>query len=483
MLGRFRMMGNGGLPCSQRFPALVRIVGCAVLLAQLASLFALIFPARWLAQPFGGVWEMVNEAGIRVPMGGIVLVMGVVYAASSRVRARCAHLLSRRLFRLMVAVVPGAALSLVVLLSWPILAALYLVLLMVASLPSALLLARWMRDLAPSGLCGAGCLALVCTGSLAIAPAGMASWLALGLAGVRDAAAESYSIWLPWRRDDYLGSWSLAVALLLGGVALARPGGGGLRNRLLAAVPALLAVVLVAFARVALPAALSALVPSLFVLVVLAGIGFVREQRLPNGTACDIFTGACTAGAVVGMAGGVLPEVLTISRSDDAMGAFLLLIGATVITLMTLLWGGRIVHRLARRARAFRITASADLSSREQAVVEGLVAGESLSSLAGRLGISRATAATYAQRAYQKLGVRDHAGLLALARGIRMAGRMVMSRAGAKRICRALRWGGGRRRSRLVWLVRTCAVSACTRSSRTSCSNPISWPGSQGFPY
>lgn len=465
MFERFGVTGTGDALHSKLLKVFVRIMGHAVLLVQLASLFSLIFPGCWLSQPFGGVWDMANEAGIRVPTGGIVLVMGVVYAADPRVRIWLARVIARRSFRMVMAVLPGAALPLVALLRAPVLAALFLMVLMIAFLPSALLLVRWMRDLTPSELCGAGCLALVCTAMFAAVPAGTVPLLALGMAnalalwlcldagdtfkldspgghrrkwragdawpilaaalllfgimlvycvGVHDAAAESYSAWLPWRSDDYLSLWSSAVGLLLAGVALMRPGGVGLRNRVLAAAPALLLLAFAVVARVALPNALSALVPSMFVLVVLVVTGLLRDRVMPNSVACDSFVKICAVGAVVGMAGSVPPGLLSISQSDSAMPLFMLLTGATLFAIVALLWGERAARQLVHRRRAARITGAADLSHREHAVVAGMLAGESLGSLADRLGISRSTVSTYAQRAYRKLGVRDQAELIEL---------------------------------------------------------------------
>ena len=465
MFERFGATGIGDAPHSRHLKVLARMMGRAVLLAQLASLFSLIFPGCWLSQPFGSVWDMVNEAGIRVPMGGIVLVMGVAYAADSRARMWFARVIARRSFRIAIAALPGAALPLVALLRAPVLAALFLMLLMIAFLPNALLLVRWIRDLKPSELCGTGCLALVCTAVFVAVPAGTVPLIALGTAnalalglhldagdmfkldvpgwhrkkrrtgdawpilaaalllfgvmlvycvGVRDAAAESYSTWLPWRSGDYLSLWSGAVGLLLAGAALMRPGVIGWRNRLLAAAPALLLLAFVVAIRIVLPGALSTLVPSLFVLVVLAVIGLLCDRATPNSAACDSFVKACVLGAVVGMAGIVPPNLLSMSQSDSAMPSFMLLTGATFFVIMALLWGERVACRLVHRRRVAHITDAADLSHREDTVVVGILAGESLGSLADRLGISRSTVSTYAQRAYHKLGVRDQAGLIEL---------------------------------------------------------------------
>ena len=464
MLGRFQKIESTDPVRLKHLQEFAPLVGCAIQLAQLALLFSLIFPGCWLAQPFGSIWNMVNEAGLRVPTGGIVLVVAVAYAANHRVRAWCSRMLSRRSFRIAISIVPGMALLLVMLLHLPVFAALYLMLLMVAFLPSALMLAAWLRDATPFTRCSTGCLALLCTGLLAIMPTRMTCWFVLGMAGIlalclhfdggeafkpkaargrrksvrrtgymglilavsllffgvmlaycagaRDAAAESYSTWLPWRSDDYLSLWSSAVGLMFAGVALMRPGGGGARDRLLLVAPTALLLVFVILVRVALPGALPALAPSLFVLVVLAIIGLLRDEIMQNAAAGDSFVKACALGAVVGMADGVLPDWLSISQSDSAMPVFMLFTGATLIVITTLLWGERVARRLVRRRQVVRITAVAALSHREFAVVAGMLAGESLGSLADRLGISRPTVSTYAKRAYHKLGVSDQAELI-----------------------------------------------------------------------
>lgn len=118
---------------------------------------------------------------------------------------------------------------------------------------------------------------------------------------------------------------------------------------------------------------------------------------------------------LVSMGRPLLYPQLLLGQSPYVLLSYLVLAGGCLallafLSVLALRSGGVFAqHELATLAD---LSERSGLTRREYEVMRGVVAGVSLQGIAAQLGIARATAGTYATRAYRKLGVSDRAGML-----------------------------------------------------------------------
>ena len=118
--------------------------------------------------------------------------------------------------------------------------------------------------------------------------------------------------------------------------------------------------------------------------------------------------------SLVSLARPLLYPQLGIGQTSSAANAFLFVMAAGLAVLVAIGVATCCSNGLRAQRPHVGLVERWGLTSREGAVVRGIVAGDSLRIIAARLGIARATAGTYATRAYRKLGVSDRSAMLEL---------------------------------------------------------------------